>query len=221
MRAVGTNKPEEIFAQLQQKCPEAFVAAAAEATKGPEPVTVASAGKAYAEATKVFKELVSKREQLAARFAAQTKQVAQTQAELEDTTAKLAEANVAQATCATALQQAGTDHSDEAKQSGASQRGGHEEALAEDDDFDMEGPSLEAAEALSKLQEVLGPDNKLLDGFDLVRTKRRRRDLAGATAAEAMAAGAAAAALVEAAAVIAKGIADKAAAAEKAKEQKG
>ena len=86
--------------------------------------------------------------------------------------------------------------------------------------MDLEEPiTQQETEAQAKLQEILGQKNKkFMDGFILVSAKRRKKDLSGATASEAMEAVAAAAALAEAAAKAAKEVFDKAAAAEKAKQ---
>jgi hypothetical protein len=217
LRLVGSQKPEEIFAMLQKRCPDVFEAAAAEANKGPEPVTVASARKAFAEATKVFKELVTKREHLTSKVGTQTKQLAASQSELDDTIGKLAEAKDAQAACATALELAGQAQGPEEGTGPAAVRQGDGE---EEDDvgFDEE-PSPQEKEALDKLHEALGPDNdkkKLLDDFILVAAKRRKKNSGRASPREAMEIGAAEAALVEAAAKIAKHAAAEAAAAAKA-----
>ena len=103
LRLAGAALPEEVLTVLQKKIGEA----AAAANKGPEPVTVASARKAFAEANKVFKELVTKREQLSAKVVSQAKQLALAQGELDDTIGKLAEAKEAQAAGGTALELAG------------------------------------------------------------------------------------------------------------------
>ena len=73
---------------LQKKVEETEAAA----YKGPEPVTVASARKAFAEAKKVFLELVNKTEQLSAKVASLEKQLALAQSELDDTTGMVSDA---------------------------------------------------------------------------------------------------------------------------------
>ena len=84
-------------------------------------------------------------------------------------------------------------------------------------DFDEE--SQQEVEILSKLHAALGPEKHVLDGFTLVSSKRRKKDLRGASASDAMEAGAAAAALVEAVAKAAKEAADKAAADQRQKQR--
>lgn len=219
LRLVGTQKPEELFAELHRKCPDVFEAAAAEANKGPEPVTLASARKAYAEASKIFKELVTKKEMLTKKVEAQAKQLAASQTELEDTIAKVVEAQAAQADCSLVmLEKSGPQGGPEGassvpkQQGGGSGQGGEERAEV-DADVEMEEASPQEKDALDKLQEALGPDHdkrKLLDDFILVTAKRKRKDLSKASASEAMEAGAAAAAMVEAAAKGAKSAAAKA-----------
>ena len=229
LRIVGTDKPDEVFTQLQKKCPEAFIAAAEEANRGPEPVTLAAARKAFTDATRAFRELVAKKEQLSNKIIAHTKQLGLFQAELDDTVGKLAEAKDDQAVCATAFalarQAQGGDEvlGAAGKQAEANRQGAEESDLDEDNLMDLEEePTALETEALLKLQKDLGPDKKKeLDDFILVSAKRRQKDLSKATPAEAMEAGAATAALVVAAAKARKETAAKAAAAGEKDKQQG